>query len=89
PFTTFSSSVTQVPSNTGWCTMMSSTSSLDGIYTRGIAQPDLCSSTGCLWKMVGRVNTWLITIVQIVHDHSVLTVHLYGLSIQPQADVLR
>ncbi|CAF4037100.1 unnamed protein product, partial [Rotaria sordida] len=38
---------------------MSSTSSLDGIYTRGVAQPGLCSSPGCLWKMVGRVNTWV------------------------------
>ncbi|CAF1028421.1 unnamed protein product [Rotaria sp. Silwood1] len=39
--------------------MMSRTSTLDGIYTRGTAQPGLCTSTGCSWKTVGGVRTWV------------------------------
>ncbi|CAF3166038.1 unnamed protein product [Rotaria socialis] len=59
PFTSASPWVTQVPSNTGWCAMMSTTSSPDGIYTRGVAQPGLCTSNGCSWKNVGGVTTWV------------------------------
>lgn len=38
---------------------MSTTSSVDGIYTRGVAQPNLCYSNGCSWQLVNGVNTWV------------------------------
>ncbi|CAF2914523.1 unnamed protein product [Rotaria sp. Silwood2] len=59
PFTPNSLYVTQVSSNTGWCAMMSRTNSPDGVYTRGAALPDLCSSNGCSWKTVSGVTTWV------------------------------
>jgi hypothetical protein len=39
--------------------MMSTTSSPGGLYTRGAAQPGLCNSNGCSWKIVNGVNTWV------------------------------
>ncbi|CAF1052212.1 unnamed protein product [Rotaria magnacalcarata] len=59
PFTPNNPFVIQVTSNTGWCVKMSTTSASDGIYTRGIAQPGLCTSNGCSWKSVGKLTTWV------------------------------
>ncbi|CAF2259818.1 unnamed protein product [Rotaria magnacalcarata] len=59
PFNLPSPYVTTVPSNTGWCAMMSATSSPDGVYTRGVAQPGLCFSNGCSWKTVAGRRTWV------------------------------
>jgi hypothetical protein len=38
---------------------MSASSSPDGIYTRGVAQPGVCSSNGCSWKLMNGVTTWV------------------------------
>ncbi|CAM2721860.1 unnamed protein product, partial [Rotaria socialis] len=59
PFNPASPYVTTAPSNTGWCAMMSATSSPDGAYTRGVAQPGLCFSSGCSWKTVAGRRTWV------------------------------
>ncbi|CAF3995817.1 unnamed protein product [Rotaria magnacalcarata] len=59
PFNLPSPYVTTVPSNTGWCAMMSATNSPDGVYTRGVAQPGLCFSNGCSWKTVAGRRTWV------------------------------
>jgi len=59
PFYPSSPYVSQVYSSTGWCAMMSSTSSPDGIYTRAVAQTGLCYFNGCSWKLVSGVSTWV------------------------------
>ncbi|UJR20115.1 hypothetical protein I4U23_023248 [Adineta vaga] len=59
PFNPYASTVSQVYSSTGWCTMMSRDSSPDGVYTRGVAVPGLCTYNGCAWRMYNGVNTWI------------------------------
>ncbi len=38
---------------------MSTTNAPDAIATRGVAQPGLCSSNGCSWRVVSGVSTWV------------------------------
>lgn len=38
---------------------MSAQSSPYGVYTRGTAQPGLCTYNGCSWQIVAGVSTWV------------------------------
>ncbi len=38
---------------------MGTTSAIDGIYTRGAAEPGLCSYNGCQWRVISGVSTYV------------------------------
>ncbi|CAF1208191.1 unnamed protein product [Adineta ricciae] len=59
PFTPDLSSVMQVYTSTGWCSMMSNSDSSDATFTRNAAPPGLCYTKGCSWQIVNGAKTWV------------------------------
>ncbi|CAF1663461.1 unnamed protein product, partial [Adineta ricciae] len=59
PFNSMSASVELEHSRNGWCVKSSSIKSQESFYSRGADLYNVCSVTGCSWKTVGGLRTWV------------------------------
>ncbi len=52
---------------------MSTSNSIDAIYTRGAGQPGICSWSECTWMVINGINTWVCCCDRYLCNTGVLT----------------